>query len=191
MVKSFDGYNLVITEQVDRAYQAATRKGRNESATSAFWTQIFSIWMTCNGFSVVSQQKVQADTQLAVDATVQYWDKGPPGGWDVVIFTLLEFGKPSYTDLNDLESQLQDYVRILLDAEVGGKLKHPWVYCATIYATKIRFLKCGIDNNHELQMVPSSGGAFGHAEIADYWDAKENSSEIKDYLRKIWEDRIR
>lgn len=71
MVKGFDGYNLVITEQVERGYQSANRKGRNESATSAFWTQIFSIWMTCNGLALVSQQQVQTYTQLAVDTTVQ------------------------------------------------------------------------------------------------------------------------
>lgn len=58
----------------------------------------------------------------------------------MVIFTVLEFGKlNNYLDLNDLESQLRDYVMILLDVEFGGKPKHPWVYCAAVYATKIRF----------------------------------------------------
>lgn len=171
--------NLLVTEELRRAYTRASDPKLQEVATRPLFEELFNEFLRNrqHPLSVYAEQELD-DSQRRVDIAVGFHDPSPS---PKLIFVLLcETKRQNTKNLGELEAQIEDYADRYIHKEFGGRAIYPAVYGATAYGTKIRFY-----------WYSRESGTFDRSKSAAYLDLRTDGLQIHDALARIWEFRQR
>ncbi|KAL4935983.1 hypothetical protein BDV06DRAFT_228312 [Aspergillus oleicola] len=178
--------DLVTTSQLRAAYVRASQPNLRETATRPLWEEFLNTYLRYSGLGVFGEQDLDTSRQ-AVDVSVGYFDdQSVP---NLVFVLLVECKRHKVESIGELESQLQEYADRYLDTRHGGLAKHPTVYGATAFGTKIRFFEFSRATGSFKDMTFC--GKLHDAKEEFYWDLKTNGKQIHGALKQVWEFRQR